>query len=285
MNTIGETDRTIRRRLEPLYGAGEAAAIARVIWESRKGWQPVDVVLHASDAIGIALQTDVEAMLVRLEKGEPIQYVLGEARFYGLRLKVNRHTLIPRPETEELVSLIVNDNKNRKDLEVLDIGTGSGAIALALARNLPFSRVTCLDISQEALDTAKENATTLKIRDAAFMKADILSTRSIDGAFDIIVSNPPYVLCSESANMSANVLDYEPSTAIFAPESNPTAFYDSITRLAAGDNLKPSGHLYFELNPITAAEVLSEVKAAGFQNAELIRDVHGRLRFLKAEKP
>lgn len=285
MKRIGDLDREIKQRLTPVYGGGEAAAIARVIWEDRKKWLPVDVAMHVSEAAGPALVKDITDMLERLVKGEPVQYVLGESRFFGLRLKVDRNTLIPRPETEELVQMVIDDAGGRSDLRVLDVGTGSGAIALALARNLPFSRVTGVDISPGALALARENARTLNVRGASFISADILAAPDLGKDFDIVVSNPPYVLCDERDEMSANVLDYEPASAIFAPCGDPLAFYRAITATAKGNTLRLGGRLYFELNPLTAGAVLAEVEKAGFRDAVIVRDIHGRQRFLSATKP
>lgn len=280
--TVAQINDEFRRRIVPLYGKGEADAMLRLVWSHVRGWEPVDVVLHHDDEVGVSTVESIRAIAGRLEKHEPLQYILGEASFFGLRLKVNRDTLIPRPETEGLVQLILDDFGSRSDLCVVDIGTGSGAIALALSRNLPFSYVTAIDISDGALNVARENARRLCC-DVRFVRADILADRRIDGRYDIVVSNPPYVLDSERKGMDPNVLDYEPDSAIFAPGADPVEFYRVISK-AAAEALTDSGGLYFELNPLTAEEVRRIVEADGFRDVDLQRDIHGRIRFLRARR-
>lgn len=281
--TVNDITNSARKQLIPLYGSREAEAMLRLVWEHLRGWQPVDIILHRDEEIGLSLTNDLDAILARLLKGEPIQYILGEARFFGLNLKVNSSVLIPRPETEGLVQLIVDEYGSRSDLKVLDICTGSGAIAIALARHLPFSQVTATDISGEALKVAEENVKSLNLR-IRFVEEDILSSAKIDSTYDIIVSNPPYVLESEKDRMKSNVLNYEPSEAIFAPKDDDIAFYREISRKAY-DALTPGGELYFELNPLTATEVKSYVEKVGFDDVETLPDIHGRIRYLKARKP
>lgn len=281
--TISQITEDTRNRLVPLYGRGEAEAMLRVIWESLRRWQPVDVVLHASDEAGEATIKDFRDIVTRLEKREPLQYILGEARFFGLNLKVDSHTLIPRPETEGLVQMIVDDYDSVPDLRIVDFGTGSGAIAIALARHLPFASVVGIDISDGALAVARENARNLRV-DVKFVKEDILNLKPRPERFDIVVSNPPYVLDEERKTMDANVVEYEPESAIFAPEEDSVAFYRAISTFAAG-SLVGGGRLYFELNPLTAEEVKRIVAADGFADVELLRDIHGRVRYLKAQKP
>ncbi len=280
--TVAQINDEFRRRIVPLYGNGEADAMLRLVWSHVRGWEPVDVVLHRDDEVGVSTVESIFSIAGRLEKHEPLQYILGEANFFGLRLKVNRDTLIPRPETEGLVQLILDDFGSRSDLRVVDIGTGSGAIALALARNLPFAKVTAIDISDGALNVARENARRLRC-DVRFVKADILADRRLDGRYDIVVSNPPYVLDSERKGMDPNVLDYEPDSAIFAPEADPVEFYRVISK-AAAEALTDGGGLYFELNPLTAEEVRRIVEADGFRDVDLQRDIHGRIRFLRARR-
>lgn len=281
--TVSQLTSATRRRLIPLYGSGEADAMLRVIWEHLRGWQPVDIVLHGNDEVGTSVKQDFESIMARLEKHEPLQYILGKARFYGLMFNVNRDTLIPRPETEGLVQLIVDDWGSTPDLRVADIGTGSGAIAIALARYLPFSHVTAFDISTGALKVARENASNLHA-EVRFVEGDILTSDLLCGDYDIIVSNPPYVLDIERQEMDSNVLDYEPQSAIFALANNPEIFYRVIAKSAARVLVK-GGKLYFELNPQTADSVRRMVESEGFEDVELLRDIHGRMRYLKAMKP
>lgn len=283
MATIGELNENMRRQLSEMYGRGEGDAMVRVIWEHLKGWQPVDIVLHTADSAADCLISDINNIMRPLANGEPLQYVLGEARFFGMTFDVNRSTLIPRPETEGLVQLVIDDAKNRPDLRILDVGTGSGAIAVSLARNLPFAQVRAIDISQEALSVAKDNARRLRVN-VNFMHADIFDYTLEKGGLDIVVSNPPYVLENERTGMSRNVLDFEPESAIFAPENDAIAFYRAITRLAY-HSLVSGGRLYFELNPLTADAVASDTENVGFIDVDLLRDIHGRIRYLTARRP
>lgn len=277
--TIAQLNDEIRGLLTPLYGKGETEAMLRLIWHHIRGWEPVDVVLHRDEEAGVSTVESFRSIASRLQKNEPLQYILGDTRFFGLRLRVNRDTLIPRPETEGLVQLILDDYGSKPDLRVVDIGTGSGAIALALARNLTFPHVTAIDVSDGALSVAKENARELHV-DVRFVKDDILADPDLHGEYDIVVSNPPYVLDSERKDMDANVLDYEPESAIFAPNSDAVAFYRAISG-AASRSLVKGGRLYFELNPLTADEVKALVEADGFGDVELLRDIHGRVRYLR----
>lgn len=281
--TIGALRRQLRSRLTPKYGEREASAMARIIIQNLKGWSmeqllasedtftASDYLLNRSNEIITALLDDV-----------PLQYALGETQFYGLTLRVGPGVLIPRPETEELVDLIVKDNGD-PDLEVLDLCTGSGAIALALARNLSFPSVAGIDVSQEALKYARENAESLKAK-VRFDQKDIFTLSLPDESLDIMVSNPPYVDESEKTDMEPNVLRHEPEEALFVPDEDPLLFYRKISMLAA-EALKPGGRLYFEINPRHARELQNLLVADGFTEINLIKDVHGKERFISAQKP
>lgn len=219
----------------------------------------------------------------RVIGGEPVQYVTGIDSFHGLKLHVTPDVLIPRPETAILVDMIVADAGSRPDLRVLDVGTGSGAIALALAASLTFPQVTGIDISSAALDVARANACSLKLRNVAFCQADALAL-SLPGPWDIIASNPPYVLESERAAMESRVLDHEPWSALFVPDSSPLEFYEPIARYAAS-TLNPGGKLYFECNPLSIDLLQSRMKAMdAWSDIETFRDDRGAMRFLKAVK-
>lgn len=284
----------IHARLAPKYGDGEARAMVRVIFESLKGWSPVDLAIRQDEMVSDYICGKIDGVVGRLMEDEPIQLIFGWAPFYGLKLKVTRDTLIPRPETAELVDIIVKENQ-AKDLKVLDAGTGSGCIAIALARNLNFPQVTAIDISQKALDVAAGNATALHTR-VTFLKADILSLSQSrrpgssatcglpDGGepFDIIVSNPPYIAEHEKAAMERNVLDFEPHQALFVPDEDPLIFYQAIMKAAGDGLLVNGGRIYFEINPEYADRLLKEAVKNGFTDAALIRDTEGKQRFLKA---
>ncbi|MDE6811454.1 MAG: peptide chain release factor N(5)-glutamine methyltransferase, partial [Muribaculaceae bacterium] len=202
--TTEERYRLLRRELMPLFGSGEATAMARLIFHALKGWDTTDLVVHAGDILSPFITARIEEIVKRLATGEPLQYILGEGRFYGMNLKVDRSTLIPRPETEELVEAIVRQYESRSDLRVLDVGTGSGAIAIALSRNLRFAEVTALDVSGAALRVAEENARARHAR-IRFIEADIFDWLPAAEEYDIIVSNPPYICEKEKTAMERNV--------------------------------------------------------------------------------
>lgn len=274
----------IKKRLSPKYGEGEAREMARMIFENLKGWNPVEIAIRQEEPISGFIVGKVDEVVGKLLDDEPIQQIFGKADFYGMKLKVTRDTLIPRPETAELVDLIVNENQ-AKDLRVLDAGTGSGCIALALSRNLPFPEVTAIDISEKALEVARENGKLLHAP-VEFLNADIMQLPDgLDGRqFDIIVSNPPYIAENEKSGMERNVLDYEPANALFVPDSDPLKFYIAILKAARGEMLAPGGHIYFEINPIYANQLKTETQNLGFKNVTLTRDTYGKLRFLSAHK-
>lgn len=270
--------------LTPVYGASEARWLARVLFHRLKGWDQTYIVMHADDAVSDFLTGQVQSIINRLLQHEPIQQIFGVANFYGMDFKVTPSTLIPRPETAELVDLIIKESGKKTDLRVLDIGTGTGCIAIALARNLPFSKVSAIDINADALSVARDNAKNLRVN-VNFIQADALNlTPPKPDSLDIIVSNPPYILPSEQAGMSRNVLDYEPHSALFVPEENPLQFYIPIAvyaRLA----LSSKGNLWFEINPLCANSLRTKLEDLGFVKVEIITDIHGSNRFIHATQP
>lgn len=280
--TVSEISRLMRGRLAPVYGDGEAAAMVRLVFYALRGWNATQLVINGDLNVPEHLAHQIDGIVSRLLRHEPIQYILGVADFYGMRLKVTQDTLIPRPETEQLVDMIVDRYRSVNDLRVLDVGTGSGAIAIALARNLPFPQVTAIDISEEALGVAKENATALKAK-VVFINEDIFRYDPEPKSFDIIVSNPPYIDESEKDGMERNVLYYEPHTALFVPDSNPLIFYSRIVE-TAGEALAPGGSLWFEINPRHVDALVSMIRKAGFSDVRAIKDIHGRDRFVSALK-
>ncbi len=271
-------------RLAPTYGESEARWMVRIIMQELKGYSRVELAVKADAEVSDYLIAKVSGIVDRLLTGEPLQYIFGATEFYGLRLAVSPAVLIPRPETAELVDLIVRENARRQDLRVLDVCTGSGCIAVALARNLPFAQVEAIDISGDALDVARSNAASLKVK-VSFRQADALRLPSEqEPRFDIVVSNPPYVLDSERVEMSANVLDHEPHIALFVPDSDPLRFYLSIAAYAM-TALTAGGRLYFELNPLTAESLVRELRSAGWTDVVLLPDTDGKRRFLSATRP
>lgn len=279
--TVSDLRRAAVAALIPLYGRGEAEWMTRLTLEYVTGWSRVDLLVDADKELGEVRVEAVKNIVDRLLKHEPLQYVLGYEDFMGLKINVNPSVLIPRPETQELVNIIIDREAKASDLSVLDAGTGSGAIAVALSRNLRFARVTAIDNSDAALEVARGNAERLRTP-VTFVNADMLSLTSLPGEpFDIIVSNPPYVLDSERAEMSANVLGHEPSAALFVPDSDPLRFYLALARYAAAGGLKPGGRLYFECNPLTIDALASQLET-DFDEVETVRDSFGRQRFIIA---
>lgn len=233
-------------------------------------------------------------VLEDLKQQKPIQYIIGETEFYGLPFKVNEAVLIPRPETEELVDLIIKCHTARSrivnennPLKILDIGTGSGCIAISLAKNLSHAKVYALDVSKDALKVAKHNAEYNKV-DINFIEADILNETTWTSKFenlkfDIIVSNPPYVRNIEKQEIQSNVLDNEPHLALFVEDDNPLLFYKAITNFAV-KNLKINGQLYFEINQYLGEDTLALLTTAHFENVELLKDYNGNDRMVKGGK-
>jgi len=223
-----------------------------------------------------------EKAIDRLKKYEPIQYILGDTEFYGLVIKVNPSVLIPRPETEELVDWIIKDFKDKKSISILDVGTGSGCIAIALSKNLPNASVVALDVSSDALKIARQNAIDNEV-EIEFVEADILDWDSTNMQFDVIVSNPPYVRELEKQMMSANVLDHEPQLALFVEDDDALLFYRKITDVAA-NILKPNGQLYFEINESLGENTKELLTEKSFNEIELKRDFFEKDRMIKAIK-
>ena len=225
--------------------------------------------------------------IVRLQNNEPIQHILGYTTFYGREFKCDRRALVPRPETEELVDWIINDcstlNSQLPTLNIVDIGTGTGCIALSLAKELVNAKVTALDISEEALSIARENAELLETNNIDFIKGDILNKtfNSQLSTFNFIVSNPPYVRECEKVDMEANVLDYDPHTALFVSDNDPLIFYRTIAEFAL-THLAPDGALYFEINQYLGQETCDLLVALGYKNVELRKDINDNPRMIKA---
>lgn len=281
MAKLYELKREMHDSLDSIYGVGEATAMIRLIFHNLKGWNASDLIINENVEISEYIENKIRDIIERLKKYEPIQYILGEAFFYGMNLRVDGRVLIPRPETAELVDMIVRQNPE-KDLRVLDIGTGSGAIAIALARNLKFSEVTAIDISDDALCVAKENAKNLKT-DIIFLNEDIFTYEPQAEAYDIIVSNPPYIDESEKAGMERNVIDYEPHSALFVPDAAPLVYYNRIAEVA-GKALVRGGRLYFEINPRHADSLREMLKAEGFDSIEITKDAFNKMRFISCIK-
>jgi release factor glutamine methyltransferase len=281
--TVGELVATLRRVLTPHYGSGEASALCSIILEESLRLKPVDVVMRREEQVLPESVLRIEKIVERLLRDEPIQYIYGHTQWYGAELKVTPDVLIPRQETSQLVDIIVDRWGGRSDLRVMDVCTGSGCIAVTLARVLPFARVDAVDISEKALAVARENAALSRVK-VNFACADALAlARPKEACYDIIVSNPPYIPQRDSAAMAANVLDYEPHLALFVPDNDALKFYRPIVEYAA-TALVPGGMLYFELDPAGAEGVAECMRNAGLDDVELLRDYAGRVRFAVGRK-
>ena len=275
------TYETLCHRLTTCYDAGEAKALVRWVLDVRFGMSLTDILCGKVTQLSADDQAELEKIMQRLEKGEPVQYIIGVADFAGRQFQVAPGVLIPRPETAELCEWIISSKKGAQKRRLLDIGTGSGCIAITLAAALPQAQVSAWDISEDALHIAQQNAKALGVQ-VTFEQHDILNT-SLRDAYDVIVSNPPYIKPSERDGMAKNVLDYEPQIALFAPDDNPIIFYQKIADVA-WQNLNNEGLLFFELNPLTAEAVGEYLRQVGFSDIEFRQDTYGKLRFLKAKK-
>lgn len=260
--------------------ASEVQAMIRVICEDVFNYDQVDVALRQESELPDFAPQRIAEIVGRLQRHEPLQYIVGSARFHGHKLKVSPAVLIPRPETEQLVDLIIDENPG-SDLRVLDMGTGSGCIAISLARALKFAQVDALDVSRDALAVARENAESLKVKVRLF-ESDMLSPQP-PGSYDIIVSNPPYVCWSERESMERNVLDYEPGQALFVPDNDPLLFYKAIVKYAV-EALDKGGRLYLEINRRYGNEVKRLLQDHGLADVRIIDDSYGNTRFAAARK-
>lgn len=275
------TYRELWRTLEPQYGNGEARAITDYVLDVCFGLSKADILCGAVDEMTAEKTAELNKIFGRLTEGEPVQYVLGRAEFSGRWFNVRPGVLIPRPETEELCAWITSDSKASCSPKVLDIGTGSGCIAITLQLDMPESKVTAWDISADALDVARENAQQLGAN-VNFVKQDTLNAKP-EGEWDVIVSNPPYICEKEKKDMAVNVLEHEPHTALFVPDAAPLLFYRAITRLAV-QTLSKGGRLYFEINPIYADDTCRMMRAEGMTAVELRSDMYGKQRMAKGVK-
>lgn len=271
-------------RLGEVYPRGEALWLWREMLMRIKGWGQVELAIKAGDEVSEYLQRKVEEVTERLLRKEPVQYIFGISEFYGLQLKVTPDVLIPRPETAEMVDMIVKWADGRTDLRVLDVCTGSGCIAVALARNLKFAQIAAIDLSSKALAVAAENVKSLKVK-VNLKLGDALQLKDeTSPKYDIIVSNPPYIAESERASMDSNVVDHEPRMALFVPDSDPLRFYHAIARYAM-TALAGGGVLYFEINPLYAIRLREELQQQGWDDVVVEADMQGLNRFIHCVHP
>ncbi|EDM43277.1 putative protoporphyrinogen oxidase [unidentified eubacterium SCB49] len=269
--------------LKSHYPLEEINSFFYLLTEHYFGFNKFETHQKGADVFPVEHEQHISEAIQRLLLHEPIQYIIGETAFYGLPFKVDRHTLIPRPETEELVEwILVEAANNEDDKEILDIGTGSGCIAVSLAKEFDKAQVSAYDISEGALKVAQENALTNKV-EVRFKNVDILALDELEQSFDVIVSNPPYVRDLEKKMMQANVLEHEPATALFVSDTDPLIFYRKIAALAF-KSLKKNGLLYFEINEYLGEEMKVLMKEMGFNNCIIKKDIYGKDRMMRAER-
>lgn len=280
--TTTEIISLIRAELKGLYEPKELESITRALMEDVLHYSPVDTVLRGDFEQDDIFADKIRAMTLRLKQSEPLQYVLGHAPFHGHDFKVTPATLIPRPETERMVDMIADENEG-SDLHVLDMGTGSGCIAISLARALKFAQVTGIDVSAEALQVALENARNLKA-EVRWEQKDMLTLQPQEEVYDIIVSNPPYVCESERRIMEPNVLRHEPAAALFVPDGDPLKFYKAIAGFAIV-SLKRGGKLYLEINQRFGTEMRQLLEEKRFTEVRILNDQYGQVRYAIATRP
>lgn len=271
----------IRSRLQPYYTAEEVSALSRIVCCDLLGQAPTDYYLGKDIVLSSKKEQELEDILQRLSRFEPLQYIEGRTLFLGREFWVAPGVLIPRPETEELVELMLKEIP--ADARILDVGTGSGCIAISLAKALPDALVTAWDVSPEALSVARANARKLQA-DVRFVECDVLACQVDEvGLYDVIVSNPPYVTEAEKADMEPNVLQWEPSLALFVPDDDPLRFYRRIAVLGR-DMLADGGRLYFEINRVYGREMVEMLRTMGYVGVRVEKDLSQNDRFVIAEK-
>ncbi|GAA4909834.1 peptide chain release factor N(5)-glutamine methyltransferase [Mucilaginibacter defluvii] len=286
MKTVKDVFNNFRLRLAAVYDAQETealtlAAVAEVTQLGRAG-----IKAFPERELNNEQAARLNEIAIQLQSGKPLQYILGKAEFYELTFNVNPSVLIPRPETEELVEWVIQSVVSGErsvvssEISILDIGTGSGCIAISLKKNLATAVVSAMDISADALQTARGNAK-LNRAEVNFMEADILSAKPDAAKYDVIVSNPPYVTSHDKRQMHTNVTDFEPHTALFVPDEDPLLFYKAIADYALL-SLKKPGMLFFEINESYGAETVAMLMEKGYKDIQLKKDMSGRDRMVKA---
>lgn len=270
--------------LSDLYPSQEVLSFFTILVEKHLDLSRLEVALKPNHSVSLTVSKKIKNAIQRLRKFEPIQYIVNGVEFYNLKFYVNRNVFIPRPETEELVFWIVDRHKNpdSKSRRILDIGTGSGCIAISLAFNLPDCEVSAFDISSEALDVARKNAIINNVN-VDFFKEDVLNCKKLPKKYDIIVSNPPYIIENEKDKMQSNVLKYEPDIALFVNNDDPLLFYRKIAQLGQ-KHLISEGSIYFEINEYLGSELLILLKTEGYKEITLHKDIFGKYRMVKCRK-
>jgi release factor glutamine methyltransferase len=293
--TIKQYRAHFNKSIKHLYPTSEIDSFFFLILEEYIGFKRIDIVLKSDFYIDQKSLNLMQIATKQLEQEIPIQYIIGKTEFFGLPFNINKEVLIPRPETEELVEQVLkevsltkicktptDETTNEKQLKILDIGTGSGCIAISLKKQLPSSKISAMDVSDKALHIAKKNADLNKV-DINFIHLDILKTNNLNKFYDVIVSNPPYVRELEKKEMKNNVLNNEPHLALFVDNKNPLLFYNKIAELAE-NFLTKNGQLHFEINQYLGKETIKLLAEKGFKNIQLKKDIFGNDRIISAFK-
>lgn len=280
--TLSELKTAFHSALSTEFPSEEIDSFFFWLLEDFLGMKRLNFALNHQIEISREDEDKMKNALLRLQNFEPVQYITGATEFYGFPFKVSEAVLIPRPETEELVSLVLSESQSFEKPKILDIGTGSGCIAISLAKNLPDAEVTALDVSEDALKVTRENIG-LNAVNVQVVQADILQTKTLPAQFDIIVSNPPYVRHLEKKMMKGNVLNYEPDLALFVTDEDPLIFYKKIAELAK-DNLSEKGKLFFEINEYLGNELVAFLEASGFNNIRLHKDFAEKDRMISCSR-
>lgn len=282
IRTIKDIKPYFTNRLRQVYPEPEIGAITNIIIKTLFKVSRLQAMTMPEKAVPANLKKELSRICEELLSGKPLQYILGETSFYNCTIMVDRSTLIPRPETEELVDKIIKENKGKEPL-ILDVATGSGCIAIALSVNLPGAVIKAFDIAHDAVRKAEENAL-LNKASVDFFTADVFDHKLMfEPPFDIIVCNPPYVLEPEKDLMSVNVLDFEPHSALFVPEDDPLRYYSAVLKLAS-KALKAGGKIWFEINEKMGRDASNLVRSAGYEEVQVIKDINGKDRILKGIK-
>ena len=273
----------LQTALSATYEGHELTTIIRTICCDMLGISSTSYYLKEEVTLTTEQETQLQGIIDRLLQGEPLQYIEGRAPFCGMEFAVNPSVLIPRPETAELVDWIASDHATQQP-RILDLGTGSGCIAIALSKRLPQAKVEACDISTEALTVAKENARTNEAPVSFFAHNMLNLDTPLPHSYDILVSNPPYIRQSEAADMSAQVTEWEPPTALFVPDDDALRFYRAIAELGQTEALRPGGHIYVEINQALGKETMTLFEAYGYQDVELRKDIYGNERMIRVKK-
>lgn len=278
--TVADLRKAFSNELNSCYPTDEINSFYALLSAHWLGYNKVDIVLNASEEVPAERVSQFSNAIKRLRQFEPIQYIIGETEFFGLPIKVTPAVLIPRPETEELVAWMLSEFSSEEKYNIMDIGTGSGCIAIALAKHLSSSEVTAIDVSTEALEVATKNAAWNDVS-ITFEEYDILKEITLNRRFHCIVSNPPYVRAQEKKEMAPNVLDHEPELALFVSDENPLLFYKAIAAFAYR-HLLDGGSLFLEINEYLSEEMVLMLKESGFAKIEVKNDFRGKPRMIKA---